>query len=68
MQPIHTRMPVIIAPEQHGQWLDNNASKDQLHNLLARDAYEGMKAVPVSNWVNNPRHNDSRCLEAVSLA
>jgi putative SOS response-associated peptidase YedK len=68
MQPIHNRMPVIVAPEQYSQWLDKKTSKDQLHNLLARDAYEGMHAIPVSTWVNNPRHNDSRCIEAVSLS
>jgi putative SOS response-associated peptidase YedK len=67
MQPIHTRMPVIIAPEQYNQWLDHQTTKDWLLSLLIRIAYESMKAIPVSNWVNNPRHNDSRCIEAMSL-
>lgn len=65
MAPIHSRMPLIVTPQQHQHWLDKNTSKDDLLSLLASDAYGGMQAIPVSNWVNNPRHNDVDCIKAL---
>jgi putative SOS response-associated peptidase YedK len=67
MQSIHTRMPVILKPQHYCQWLDHHASIDQLQAMLAHDGYDGITAVPVSNWVNNPRHNDAKCIEPVKV-
>jgi putative SOS response-associated peptidase YedK len=66
MQPIHSRMPVILDPQNYVNWLDKQYKKDDLLALLARDAYSAMDTFPVSNWVNNPRHNDVRCIHPVS--
>jgi putative SOS response-associated peptidase YedK len=62
MQPIHQRMPVVILPEQYRQWLDKSTTDDQAFTLLGHQGYIHMTATPVSDWVNNPQHNDERCL------
>ena len=61
MLPIHSRMPVILDPQNYQHWLDRQTKKDTLHALLALDAYTEMNTIPVSNWVNNPRHDDPNC-------
>ncbi|AEG00401.1 SOS response-associated peptidase [Methylomonas methanica] len=63
MQPIHDRMPVILLPEQYHQWLDKTAEPDHAFELLANQAYAQMATTPVSDWVNNPRHDDERCIQ-----
>ncbi|WP_374090305.1 SOS response-associated peptidase [Methylomicrobium lacus] len=63
MQPIHERMPVIIGAEQYRFWLDPRQSRQSLDQLLANPDYGGMRLYPVSDRVNNPRHDDRHCLE-----
>ena len=68
MQDIHSRMPVILEPKDYEHWLQLSQSKASLLALLASDsAYNDMEAIPVSNFVNNPRHNGPQCVEPVSL-
>jgi putative SOS response-associated peptidase YedK len=68
MQDIHSRMPVILEPKDYEHWLQLNQTKESLLALLANDsAYDGQEAIPVSNFVNNPRHNGPQCIEPVSL-
>ena len=62
MEHIHDRMPVIIPKQHYNSWLDNLASPEQLKQLLLSDCYQDMQATPVSDWVNNPRHDDKDCL------
>lgn len=63
MKPIHDRMPVIIPIEKYQNWLDKDADADQVFVLLNNQAYEQMTATPVSDWVNNPQHDDERCIK-----
>ncbi|MCK9606596.1 MAG: SOS response-associated peptidase [Methylomonas sp.] len=63
MQPIHDRMPVIIPLERYHQWLDKSANPEQAFALLDNAAYTEMTTTPVSDWVNNPRHDDERCIQ-----
>jgi putative SOS response-associated peptidase YedK len=58
-------MPVIIQPELYHKWLDRNTNADQAFTLLNNQAYLPMTATPVGDWVNNPRHDDERCVQAV---
>jgi putative SOS response-associated peptidase YedK len=68
MQDIHSRMPVILEPKDYEHWLQLNQTKESLLALLANaSAYDDMDAIPVSNFVNNPRHNGPECIEPVSL-
>lgn len=66
MEPIHNRMPVILAPDDYDTWLQpEEADRRQLLGLLG--PYEGnsLRATPISTWVNNPKHDDPRCVEPV---
>lgn len=65
MQPIHERMPVIMLPAYYHAWLDKAAGSDAVLPLLKNDAYADMALTPVSDWVNNPRHTDGRCVESI---
>ena len=69
MTIIHSRMPIILAAKDYGQWLQPDQSKESMLALLANDsAYDDMEATPISKFVNNPRHNGPECIEPVSLS
>jgi putative SOS response-associated peptidase YedK len=61
MLPIHDRMPVIIPSEHYHAWLNKTA--DDAFDLLDNQAYANMTTTSVSDWVNNPKHDDNRCIE-----
>jgi putative SOS response-associated peptidase YedK len=63
VRPIHERMPVIVAPHHYDLWLGARPSgTDALRALLRPWPADEMTATPVSTHVNNPRHDDERCL------
>lgn len=63
MAAIHTRMPVILAPDQYAVWLNpKNSNTEQLQSLL--QPYSGvLEAYPVNKRVNNPENDDDSCVE-----
>jgi putative SOS response-associated peptidase YedK len=63
MRPIHERMPVIISQNHYHRWLDKTDDGKQAYNLIETSAYKAMNTTPISNWVNNPQHDDERCIE-----
>jgi putative SOS response-associated peptidase YedK len=63
MQPIHERMPVIMPVDHYRDWLNKSATEDVAFQLLDNAAYVDMTTTPISDYVNNPRHDDERCLE-----
>ena len=61
---IHTRMPVILPTEAYDLWLDPDTQHAaELQPLLGPLPAEQMTAYAVSPHVNNPRHDDPRCIE-----
>ena len=65
VRPIHDRMPVIVAPEDYGRWLDPAVEKPEpILPLLSSYPSEPMEAYAVSTWVNSPG-DEQRCLERV---
>jgi putative SOS response-associated peptidase YedK len=62
LREIHDRMPVVLAKSQYAAWLDPNASLSNLAALLAPATDHAFVAVPVSTYVNSPRHDDQRCI------
>lgn len=62
MSPIHHRMPVIVDKNNYSTWLDKQTSQQTTQEIVSIDGYQGMVAKPVSDWVNNPQHNDTNCL------
>ena len=63
MQPIHDRMPVIIAQTDYDRWLEPAGDEsDRLQELLRPCPSEAMAAHAVSPRVNNPRFDKSECM------
>ena len=52
MQPIHSRMPVILAPDQESAWLGSEAPLPELLNMLGSVPSGDLKAYEVSTLVN----------------
>ena len=64
MQPIHERMPAIIAPAHYDWWLDARITdKQEIMQYLASALSSQLTAYPVSTWVNSPKNNDERCIQ-----
>jgi hypothetical protein len=61
--PIHERMPLILEPENFEAWLFPGEPTAELRAAPKADELE---AVPISNWVNSPSHDDPRCMEPLA--
>ena len=63
MSTLHNRMPVILNPGDHAQWLDVNPQKPEaLQPLLVPYPATGMRAYPVSTLVNSPGNDRAECV------
>lgn len=63
---LHDRMPVILAPEDYGRWLGEEAAEEeQLQRLLRPFPADQMTAYPVSREVNNVRNEGPQLLEPI---
>jgi putative SOS response-associated peptidase YedK len=56
-------MPVILAAEDYALWLDADAAAGA--SLLRPCPSDWLACHAVSTYVNNPQHNDRKCMEAV---
>jgi putative SOS response-associated peptidase YedK len=66
MMPIHDRMPVILAPNDYGAWLDpGNPDVDGLRASLGPAAADGMIAYKVCRAVNSSRGDSPTFVEPV---
>ncbi|MCG3203295.1 MAG: putative SOS response-associated peptidase YedK [Gammaproteobacteria bacterium] len=61
MATIHSRMPVILAPEDYRGWMQREA--DAAGALMKPYPAEKMIAHRVSTRVNSPRTDDEQCLQ-----
>lgn len=61
LQPIHDRMPVILAPEDHEAWLTGDP--DTAAAMLRPFPAEAMTAYPISRRVNKPENDDPGVIE-----
>ena len=65
--PLHDRMPVILASDHFGEWLQPSPiAPDRLRRLLSPCPEAGMEAYPVSTRVNSPAHDDPSCVTRLS--
>jgi putative SOS response-associated peptidase YedK len=60
---IHNRMPVILPPETHEQWLSGPTGKEILRPFLAQE----MAARRISKRINKPENNDPSVLEEFQM-
>ena len=57
-------MPVILPEQAYGSWLNPGLNNMvYLSGFFAPYSAEDMEAIPVSSLVNNPRHEDPRCIQ-----
>lgn len=64
VEPIHARMPVILAPADHRRWLDRDVqSASAVTDLMVPCPEDWLEAVPVGIQVNNPRFDEPACIE-----
>ena len=61
MNHLHPRMPVVIKPERYDAWLDSATPVSELSQDLFPFSAETTVISPVSDYVNNVRHDDMRC-------
>ena len=67
MEPIHNRMPVILAAGDYDRWLDPAVEQaGPLAPLLRPYPGDEMVAYPVGTYVNSPTHDDPGCAERVA--
>lgn len=65
---LHSRMPVILDPQQYGAWLDPSPrTSAELLALLRSHRSDALRYHPVSYRVNNVAYDDSACLEPVEV-
>ena len=61
MKHLHPRMPVVIKPERYDAWLDPATPVSELSQDLFPFSTKTTVISPVSDYVNNVRHDDVRC-------
>jgi putative SOS response-associated peptidase YedK len=62
--PLHDRMPVILAPDDFGRWLDPAAGGGE---LLRPCPPEWLELVAVSARVNSPQNDDPECIAPLAV-
>ena len=68
-QPIHDRMPVVIAPEDYKRWLDCKTQEPRHVADLMRAPDPGLfEAIPVSDLVNNVSNVGPQLQDPVEIA
>jgi len=62
LEGVHHRMPVILPPDQLAEWLEPSTPLDALKELVVSAPSGTLERTPVDRYVNDPRHDDERCL------
>jgi putative SOS response-associated peptidase YedK len=67
MAELHNRMPLILAPEDFGEWLgagveDSPRQLAAIRHLLRPSAADKLHAYPVSTFVNSTRNEGRECV------
>ena len=63
IRPVHDRMPVILAREAEERWLSPELAQDELLALLGPAPGETLRAIEVSDAVNDVRKDGPELLE-----
>jgi putative SOS response-associated peptidase YedK len=67
LRDLHDRMPVILAADDVGAWLDTAVGKNEILGLLKPCPGAILDAYPVATLVNSPRNNGPECVKRVNF-
>jgi putative SOS response-associated peptidase YedK len=65
MEPVHSRMPVVLTEEGAERWLAGEAKAEELCGLLRPCPSESLRVYPVSKAVGNWRNDGPELLDPV---
>ena len=68
MEPIHHRMPVVLADDEYHAWLAAETEPETLRDLLAPREWPELTARPVSSTVNRAGADGPQLIDAVVAA
>jgi putative SOS response-associated peptidase YedK len=68
IEAIHDRMPLVLDPAVWDRWLDPELTDPEALAPLLAPRDPELVAYPVSHYVNDPRHDDAKCLEPAQPA
>lgn len=63
VRPIHERMPLMLASSAWRKWLDANTPLDEVRRIMGQRQESALQVYRVDSYVNNPQHDDPRCLQ-----
>jgi putative SOS response-associated peptidase YedK len=67
LSALHGRMPVIVDPVHYELWMDPEVNEPSLVSpAIDRNLGSELDFHPISQHVNDIRHDDPRCLEAIA--
>ena len=65
MESLHHRMPVVLSPNNFETWLTSNTDTKGALALLRPSPSDTFSVTPVSNYVNSPRNEGPKCIQAL---
>jgi putative SOS response-associated peptidase YedK len=60
---VHGRMPLVLEPDAWERWLDTALTGEGAIASMLEPRAPALVAYPVSTYVNDPHHDDPRCIE-----
>lgn len=66
VSPVHERMPVVLGGNAVGEWMNQQATANDLKALLQQFPAGLMAARAVSKYVNSPKNSGSQCIQQVN--
>lgn len=63
VEAIHDRMPIVLERDAWDRWLDPEVTQTDALAPMLKPHEPALVAYPVSRIVNDPRHDDPRCVE-----
>jgi putative SOS response-associated peptidase YedK len=68
LSALHARMPVIVDPVDYELWTDPDVVEPELvMPVIDRNLGAALDFHPISTYVNDVRHDDPRCVDAVAV-
>ncbi|MBU6955942.1 SOS response-associated peptidase [Hahella sp. HN01] len=67
-QHLHSRMPVLLNPEQFDQWLSSNTPLTDIRPMLTPRELSNWEYLPLNTAVNNSRNKSKQAAEPIGKA